>query len=277
MSGDAHGAGSSSGDDLFDLPSDASQAQHVGPSPSSAAGSDLDLIGSALPKRQLSTGAAGPPLSNVESSAGGILDQVRKRPATAAAPVAAPAPVAQPEKRRFPRPTGPWIAFGAFGLVNALVLGFVVLRGSGSPEPEHADTTAPATVASVLPLGEGTGPAHAARPDAAHDSAQGADHGAVPSTAHAEPRPDSKHETAAPRDIPALFDASALDLARKSLKDAREDVAAGRRGAARARLGRIGLSIDAIQPAQREDIRAEVALLLAQTIQADADEAARSK
>jgi len=72
-----------------------------------------------------------------------------------------------------------------------------------------------------------------------------------------------------------ITDTERLAGAQSALNNAREDMAAGRRGAARARLARVGLAIDAIQPSARPAIRAEAALLLAQCIQADADEAAR--
>ncbi len=302
MNGDMHDAGSSPGDDLFDLPSDAPSAKDAGSTPSSAAGADLDLPASALPKRPMSSSPAGPPLSNVDSSAAGILEQVRPRPAKVEAP--APVAVAAPKKPRFVRPSGPWIAFGALALGNALILGFVVLRGSGSSEPTHTDAPAQTATAGVLPLGRTADAAHgtgsttsdttrdtghesahdtsaAASADSSHAAPHGAEHDVARSDAHTDAHNDSrsssKPKTSTPREIPALFDGAAVDLARKSLKDARDDVDAGHRSAARARLGRIGLAIDAIAPAQRESIRAEVALLLAQTIQADADEAARAK
>ncbi len=276
MSG-AHEPGSPSGDDLFDLPSDAPSAKDVRPTPSSAAGADLDLPASALPKRPM---PMGPPLSNVDSTPAAIAEQVKKRPVETKP--AEPAPVAAVRKPRFPRPDARWIAVGAFGIVNGLVLGFVVLRDHGATKTDHADGARTASAASALPPAEpehaadgAQTPAHEPAPEIAHDPIPAAGHGTAPAT-EARPQPESEHEKPA-REIPPLYDANALDLARKSLEEAREDVAAGRRGAARARLGRIGLSIDAVPPRQRDDLRAEIALLLAQTLQSDADEAARAK
>lgn len=265
MSG-AHEPGSPSGDDLFDLPSDASNAKDVRPAPSSAAGADLDLPASALPKRPM---PMGPPLSSVDSTPAAIAEQVKKRPVEAKP--AEPAPVAAVRKPRFPRPNARWIAVGAFGIVNGLVLGFVVMRDRGAAKTDHADAARTASVASALPPAE----PELAEPEHAAHGAQTPAHEPAPAT-EVRPRPEPEHENTA-RDIPPLYDANALDLARKSLEEAREDVAAGRRGAARARLGRIGLSIDAVPPRQRDDLRAEIALLLAETLQSDADEAARAK
>jgi len=272
MNGDAHDAGSPAGDDLFDLPSEASRERESGQAPISSMGMDLDLLPSALPKRQPSMGPAGPPLSTVESSVAGILRQVRKRPAQPDAPAESPTD-ATVTKRRFKRPSALWIAFGALALGNVLVLGLVLPRGSdpSSVEPERrpelasAMTELPSAPGVVLPD---------AGPSASATEVQQPTDVATPS---ASAKPVKSPERATRRTIPVIIDASALELAQKSLRDAREDLTAGRRGEARARLGRIGLAIDAIQPAQREAIRAETALLIAQTFRADAEEAARAK
>lgn len=78
-----------------------------------------------------------------------------------------------------------------------------------------------------------------------------------------------------PRGPPVPTDHSALIAARAALRAAEAELTAGRRAVARARLGRLLLEIDAVEPREREVIHASAALLVARSLQADAD-AARS-
>lgn len=239
------------GDDLFDLPSEAGSAKSAGRANAAPSSPDLDALSSALPRRPQAPGPAGPPISSVNSNAAAILEQVRRPPTAAESRTAASAPTPAQAGARIPRAL--WIAFGALALVNALVLGFVALRGGPPPADAHAPAQ-PAS-ASALPLG-----------------------GVAPDTrAQAEAKPIRREDAPAQWTESELPTVPAHELARRSLRDAEADLSAGRRAAARARLGRIGLSIDAIDAEHREDIRAEVALLLARSIQDDVDEAARTK
>lgn len=258
MNGDPVGPGSS-GDDLFDLPRETKQAGDVAP-PQKTPRGDVDAPSSALPKRQQSTAPAGPPLTSVESSVEGILAQVRRpNPPTPIerAPVAPPPALAAPAPPIRNATRKVWLAFAALALVNGLALGFLYKRGAPS---QHAPSiSTPATEAPAPHAATTTKPEAPA---------------ASETVAHVEPRPTT--ETKATPVVPPLLDRSALDLVRSSLADARDDVEAGRRASARARLARIGLAIDSIPPANREEIRAEAALLVARSIQADADQAGRT-
>jgi len=239
------------GDDLFDLPSEARSAKSGGRANAASSSPDLNAPSSALPRRPQSPGPAGPPISSVSSNAAAILEQVRRLPASTEGRTAAAAPA--PAKAGVGIPRAMWIAFGALALFNALVLGFVLLRG-GAPSADAHVPSQPGA-ASALPLGSVVSDPRA---EAARKATE-------------------RGGTAVQWTESELLTVPAHDLARRSLRDAQADISAGRRAAARARLGRIGLSIDAIDAEHREDIRAEVALLLARSIQDDADEAARTK
>ena len=261
MSADPSESGASQGDDLFDLPSEAPETRQLAPAQSSAASMDVEKPASALPRRTPSTSAAGPLLTNVESSSAGVQEQIRTRPSTAA-PAAPPVAATTPKIRKITSRTAMWIAFGALALVNGGVLGFIVVQDRGTPSKTGEHTT------SSNPLMEAKHDAtSAALPDGEHATQ---DEHAL-SAQHSSP-PAAKSESK-----PPVPDVDLLEAANAALKAARDDMASGRRGTARGRLARVGLAIDAIQPSARTAVRAETALLLAQCIQADADEAARIK
>jgi len=276
MSADPRESSASQGDDLFDLPSEAPRAREISSAPSSAAGMDVDKPSSALPRRAQSTTPAGPPLTNVQANAAGIEDQVRARPKTAA-PVAPVAALPTPKVGKLPKLpklnsiTGMWIAFVGFALVAGWGLGSIVVqRNAASITPSE-----PATAGA-----QATASQSAERSEHAIAAASVLDATTAPRTTpvSAEVVPVTSASpmvppVAVPEPTPVISDAERLEAARAALASAREDMAAGRRGAARARLARIGLTADAIQPSARDSIRVEAALLSAQCIQADADEA----
>jgi hypothetical protein len=231
-----------SGDDLFDLPRETA----------GGARPTVDSIASALPKRATPTAPAGPPLTNVEPTVAGILEQVRPALARldAATATTAPTPALAISRRNL------WIAFGAIATANALVIAFLFPSAETAEVAPHAS---PKPVARTSAPDPAPKPKPASKPgDASVVSAQ--------------------HVATEPAPLP-VFSGSpvALELARQALDEARTDLAAGRRSAARSRLGRIGLAIDAIDPSEREALRAEVALLIARSVQADAEEAGASK
>lgn len=80
-----------------------------------------------------------------------------------------------------------------------------------------------------------------------------------------------------PRAPAVPTDHSALVAARAALRAAEADLTAGRHAGARARLGRLLLAIDAVEPRERDQIHAAAALLVARSLQADADAARSSK
>jgi hypothetical protein len=91
---------------------------------------------------------------------------------------------------------------------------------------------------------------------------------------HAETAPA---EAAIPQRAPAVpTDHSALVAARAALRMAETDLNEGRHAAVRARLGRLLLAIDAVEPLEREEIHAAAALLVARSLQAEADTARRA-
>jgi hypothetical protein len=79
------------------------------------------------------------------------------------------------------------------------------------------------------------------------------------------PDPLEAHAAPAPAPVSPLVSAQAL------LREGKEDLEAGRFAAARARMGRVLLAIDAVEPARREEVRAEARLLVARCLQAEAD------
>lgn len=276
MNGDSHDSTFPGGDDLFDLPSESSGASDADFARYPAPDVHVDVPSSALPKRPQSSSPAGPPLGNVDSTPAAILEQTRPRPAKPSVPAPEPAAAAPAEKRRTRLPRKLWIAFGALAVVNGLVLGFLVIQKGASTKHDPAPVDGPArtTVASVVPIGwDPAASAAETVSNGSHAESGEGDHARTPPSPETESRP-APHET---RSNPELPETSALELARSGLKSSREDLAAGRISAARTRLGRLGLAIDAIDPTRREDIRAEIALLLAQSLQDEADEAARTK
>lgn len=253
MSGEHSKPAPTVGDDIFDLPTEAGAAKGAARTATPSAASALDASAPPLPKRPQGAPAGGAPLASASVSSGtapgsnaqALLDQVRRRSAPPAE--AAVLPAEEPAVRRVVLPRGVWIALGALALLNVLALGHLVLRPSGpatDARTDHASESAPSVT------------------DPNPEGSTGAEHSA------AQPR---AHPTQAVAAVPAL------EIAQQALREARADLDAGRRSAARARLGRIGLAIDAIDADKRDEIRAEVGLLLARSIQDDADQAARSK
>lgn len=301
MSADPRESSASQGDDLFDLPSEAPRAREVASTTSPAAGMDLDKPSSALPRRAPSTSPAGPPLTTVPSTPSGIQEQIRAR-AKMPAPIAPAPALPTPKVARVPKITpltGMWIAFAAFALVTGWGLGSIVVkRSTATSAPteqakssehtasnetatpnEHAHSNTPAAAAehamsNAAALPTELAPATVVEPTTASHTTQTV----VPANAHAPTASPVALPVVAhtPPPAPVISDAERLEAARSALTAAREEMAAGRRGAARTRLARIGLTADAIQPSARESIRAEAALLLAQCIQAEADEAVRT-
>lgn len=80
-----------------------------------------------------------------------------------------------------------------------------------------------------------------------------------------------------PRAPAVPTDHSALVAARAALRAAEADLGAGRRAAVRARMGRLLLAIDAVEPRERGEVHAAAALLVARSLQADADAARASR
>lgn len=247
MTKERQGPGSSAEDDLFDLPSESVAADEMARNAPLAAGPDLEVPLAALPRRPAPPAPAAVPLTSSSSPVDAILEHVRKRPAKSEEAVAKPAPIAeaapQPAQARIPRAV--WIALGALALGNLAALAVIVFQ----PAQQNAPGTTNVEQASVVGTDE-----------TAHQGAR------VPA-----------NTVARPTVAPLLPNTSPLEAARQTLRDARIDIESGRRGAARARLARIGLAIDAIDIADREDVRAEVALLIAESTQADAEEAQRTQ
>ncbi len=79
-----------------------------------------------------------------------------------------------------------------------------------------------------------------------------------------------------PPAIEAVADSPMVAAARAALRAAETDLAAGRRAAARARIGRMLLSIDLVEPERREELRAQAAILGARCAQADVEAARRT-
>jgi hypothetical protein len=220
----------SNGDDLFDLPRDASNPPLAAEKPA------VDAPGSALPRRAPPTGPAGPPISSVDSNAAALLHQVRRRQGKdEQGASAAPAAPVNAESRRMPRAA--WIALAILGVANAATLALVVTRTPAVPAPVDAQ---PAT----------------------------AEHAPPTSVAGNEQRP-------AVRGTAGSTTENTLEAALTVLDEARSDLAAGRRSAARTRVGRLALSVDAVDASQRDELRAEIGLIIAQSLQADAEEARR--
>ena len=216
------------GDDLFDLPKDASNAPLAPETPA------VDAPGSALPRRSQPTAPAGPPISSVESNAAAILLQVRRRQgeedsANVQPEVASTAPSGTTRAL--------WIALGALVLVNLATVAVLL-----------SDAGAPSNTAST------------------DEAAAGAQAPPAPATpAREKPRTP----------LVSSLGPSALESALEVLDEARADLAAGRRSSARARLGRLALAIDAIEPMRREEIRGEISLVVAQSLQEDVEAARR--
>ncbi len=229
-------------EDLFDLPIESISAGEVAESKADHPAARVEVPLAALPRRPAPAASSASTLTSVGSNADAILEQARKRTKPADNSTReSPTPVApEPKPVHVPRPV--WIALGVLAIVNVAVLTFLLLRPSTS-----ADTT-PTTVAATQSSDEASNAAEQPRAQAARVNP--------------------------PSLVP---DTGALQSARQVLRDARADIESGRRSAARTRLGRLGLVVDGIDPAHRDEIRAEAALLVAESLQADADEARRAK
>ncbi len=256
MTKERQGSGSSSEDDLFDLPSESIAADDLARNAPIAAGPDLEVPLAALPRRPAPPSPAGPPLASVSSPVDAILEHVRKRPAKSEDVSAKPAPTAeavpQPSPAGIPRAV--WMALGGLALGNVAALAVILFR----PAPHTGSSTA--NVANVS-IDDASVAGSSGRP---HDGERAVSN-------------ENTAQVGGSNVEPLLPNTSAIEVARRTLRDARIDIESGRRGAARARLARIGLAIDAIDANDREDVRAEVALLIAESTQADAEEAQRAQ
>ncbi|MBL8861969.1 MAG: hypothetical protein JNK02_08140 [Planctomycetes bacterium] len=253
MSGDAHKAPGS--DDLFDLP----EKTPVPQAPEARVAADG--LPPALPQRAPRPASAGPLLTSVDSAAAAVLDSVRQR---APKPVeAAPVPDTEPALPSPARPRALWIGLGVLAFLNAVTLAVLSASHAGRDVDERA---APVRLA----------PAESARAEADRpDAAQAASAARTTREADAQRAQQPTPRVGALASGSVLPELSALEAARNVLGEARADLASGRRSAARARLGRLALSIDAVESTRREEIRAEIALLVAHSLQQDAEEARR--
>jgi hypothetical protein len=247
LNSDPRDPGAMGEDDLFDLPTEAASANELTDPALAASGAGVVPL-PPLPRRPERAGPAGPPLPSVPSTVEAILGQVRKRPARTEATPTAPAEEPVVATARIQVPRAVWMALGGLAIVNVAVLAFV-LRGPASDRPADGGGPPSASMTSIVES---------------------------PAAVHPEPKVQEQRASA-PSLPPVLPGGSVLERAQQTLADARADIESGRRGSARARLGRLGLAIDGIDPANRESIRPGIGLLLAESTQADADEARRSK